>query len=43
MTRDELTEVILAVCERYNGLCMDVAWERRRLAQAIVRAILPYL
>ena len=43
MTRDELTKIILPVCERYNGLCMDVAWERRRIAQAIAKAILPNL
>lgn len=39
MTFDELLKIITAVCEAENGLCMDVAWERRRLARAIANAI----
>jgi hypothetical protein len=39
MTFDELLKIIIAVCEVQNGLCMDVAWERRRLAKAIANAI----
>ena len=39
MTFDELLKIITAVCETENGLCMDVAWERRRLARAIANAI----
>jgi hypothetical protein len=34
-----LTACILAVCERQDGLCMDVPSERRRLARAIAHAI----
>lgn len=43
MTIDELTEIILGVGENLDSLCMDVAWERRRLAKAIAKALLPYL
>lgn len=39
MTVDELTKFVLRVCEAQNGLCMDVPWERRRLAQAIGSAL----
>jgi hypothetical protein len=43
MTLDELFKLILAVCEQQDGLCVDVSWERRRLARAIARKLLPYL
>jgi hypothetical protein len=39
MTQDQLTTLILGICEAHDGLCMDVPAERRRLAQAIAIAL----
>ena len=39
MTTDQLTALILDICEAHDGLCMDVPAERRRLARAIARAL----
>ncbi len=36
---DSVFDIVLAVCEAQDGLCMDVSAERRRLASAITTAL----
>jgi hypothetical protein len=37
--QERLYRAVLAVCEKQDGLCMDVEEERARLAHAIVAAL----
>ncbi len=35
--------IALNECDKLDGLCMDVEWERRKLARAIAYAIAEYI
>lgn len=41
--RAALFAIALNECDKLDGLCMDVEWERRKLARAIAYAIAEHI